>query len=328
MHRIRILIGDRDGAYVRALVRFLIASGQGFEPRSHTEPEFMDGGVEYDIGLLTTPFMDRLREMGEEAPVFKKLFYLSEGAGDVCSDGCESVRKYQSMDEFMSILLAAVMEGRSKPVGMEGLRRIAVLSPVHHEMLVPYTVSVAKILAERAPTLLVDLQQVSNLPGLLGRQEERNLTDLLYLLAVGAPLKSIPGEFLGYYEGFCYLPPVKPSFSGEVLREADYDRLTELLSVSGYENILMIFDSVIPGMSCVLSDTDEIFMVCKSGAFYESIQEIYRRMLEEAGVGDRVKQIVLPGATISGSGLGVMESLVAGAMGSMIRKGLNGEMRA
>ena len=68
MRRIKLLIGDDDSSYVEALVRYFIASGQRFEIRSHPEVGLMPPGGEYDIGLMTVPFIRRYEDYGEAAP--------------------------------------------------------------------------------------------------------------------------------------------------------------------------------------------------------------------------------------------------------------------
>ncbi len=328
MRRIKLLIGDDDSSYVEALVRYLIASGQRFEIRSHTQIGLMTPGGEYDIGLLTEPFIKRIEDYGDAAPRIGKVFFLS-GVGESL-EGYETLYKYQSMDRFMEQLLSAVTIVRA-PAGIgknRDIRRIAVMSSVHHELLMPYTISVCRILGERSPTLLVDMQQVSNLPQLLGRTDGRDLTDLLYLLSSGAPLQGIPAEYMGFYENFSYLPPVRSSFDEGNITYEEFEKLVELLYSCDYANLIFTFDSIVSDMTKYLYEMDEVFLLTKSGAYFEGMTALWRRMFEEAEMESKVREILLPSASITGGGIGVTETLLAGAVGNAIRRGLANEKRA
>ena len=328
MRRIKLLIGDDDSSYVEALVRYFIASGQRFEIRSHTEVGLMPPGGEYDIGLMTVPFIRRYEDYGEAAPHISKVFFLA-GVGESL-DGYETLYKYQSMDRFMEQLLSAVSISRStdSKAPDRGVRRVAVMSSVHHELLMPYTISVCRILGERSPTLLVDMQQVSSLPQLLGRDEGRDLTDLMYLLSAGAPLQGIPSEYLGFYENFSYLPPARASLDESAITYDDFEVLMELLYRCDYHNLVFAYDSVVPDMGKQLFEMDEIFLLTKKGAYFEGMTALWRRMFEEAELVSRVREIPLQSAAISGGGMGVTETLLAGAVGNAIRRGFVNENRA
>ncbi|MCR5452075.1 MAG: hypothetical protein K6F00_05545 [Lachnospiraceae bacterium] len=316
MENTKILICDEDAAYVHALVIYLIGSNMGFEIRSHTTISNFDSSGEYDIGLMTEPFIKRYEAIDQNALHIKTILHLA-GSKDAGND-YETLYKYQSMDNFIEkIKIAGQKRTAQKRINDSITKRLTgIISPAHHELLLPYAVTVSKILGEKAKTLLVDLEQCSILTHLLGKETARDLTDLMYLITSGKP-EQIPDEYLGFYESFYYLLPKRLNLKSTSDADKMWGTLFDYIYSLDFENIVVVYDSILPGTEDILLSSDEIFLVKKPGAVNEIFENIYRNSLMNAGVWDRTKEITIPGSAINALPQnGMLGPMLTGALGS------------
>lgn len=292
MEHIRLLICDEDKEYVHALVLYLIGSNLGFSITSHTALGSLDEDGEYDIGLMTARFIEHYNRMSGTKPDIRVILHLSDSSEAV--DGYEAIYKFQSMVSFVEKIMTSVQNRRSiNTLSMDTSRMISILSPAHHELLLPYAITVSRILSESGRTLLVDLEQCSVLPTVMGKAPTRDLMDLLYLMSSGT-LDEIPDEYLGYYDGFYYLSPARMSLhSNSGMRDIWHD-MFEFLGSLDFENIVVLYDAILPGMETLIAGSGEIFLVNKPGEFFSLYEREYMQMFEEAGISDKVKKISIP----------------------------------
>ena len=211
---------------------------------------------------------------------------------------------------------------QATPAGRKDQRNICIYSPMHHELALPFALSMSRILAEQGQTLLVDMEEISLLPELLERSPNRDLGDYLYYLSSGGKeTGSDITDFLGYYEGFYYLAPLQGIGAVADVKEEDWCRLFEQLSREEFTQILWLMDAQIQGMPQILERVSEILLLGKPGDYYVRSQKKFLEQLVEAGLEEKVHAMMLPmSAGNLTSGGYHMSQLLNGNLGGYVRK--------
>ncbi len=320
MKQLKVMVADVDASYVGALVRFLMGIGKGFLVTSYTSVDFFaeEEGA-YDVSLLGDGFTDvvlrdpamRLR-MGE-------ILHLTDGTKE---SEFEQLYKFQSMDTFVDrISQHSNGKGLVAEAENEKQRMISIYSPMHHELTLPYGLTISRILADHGRTLFVDLEQLSILPVLIEKNQSRDLLDLLYMLESGAARADCIKDFLGFYEGFYFLPPMNGLSGVSSVNARQWEGFVRLLRRTDFENVIMVFDSILPGMDSFLGRSDDILLLTKNGDFYEKSMGIFVGYLEKAGLLQNIRKVVLPmsaGNLVDGTYR--MNQLMMGNLGSFVRR--------
>ena len=321
MKTVRLLVADRDSSYVQALVNYMIASGSSYEVTGYTKEElFLRGEGVFQLALLGDGFIEREKDTGMK---FEKVLFLT---GDVQKEipGYQPIYKFQMMGDFLQQIQknlktpAKQLEIRKR----KNQRNICIYSPMHHELALPFALSMSRILAEQGQTLLVDMEEISLLPELLERSPNRDLGDYLYYLSSGGKeTGSDITDFLGYYEGFYYLAPLQGIGAVADVKEEDWCRLFEQLSREEFTQILWLMDAQIQGMPQILERVSEILLLGKPGDYYVRSQKKFLEQLVEAGLEEKVHAMMLPmSAGNLTSGGYHMSQLLNGNLGGYVRK--------
>ncbi len=156
---------------------------------------------------------------------------LPEGAGPrlVFTESAEALSSeelplYRSMDRQIKTILARLDFSAPKE-GDSDCRIIGFYSPVHGAGQSVSAILMGMVLAEKSPTLLVNLERFSGLGQLLP-QGEGSLSDLLYYARVRQDLQSLGPETAQYFGPLAFIPPVREA--GD-LEEAGSETLSFLL---------------------------------------------------------------------------------------------------
>lgn len=300
MGKIKMLVGDTDGAYVEALMRYMIGTDESFSVSGFTDPEMfvsdMSSSGGYQAALLNRPFLEKLKDNPEISDMVGKVFYLSDHVSDEAY-GYERLYKFQSMQSFIS-RIRSTKELMPK-TGAEQHQRsrqriISVLSPMHHELTLPFAMSICRILGEKEQTLLIDMEQISILPDLLERNNSRDLMDFIYLLEGGCSDPEKLMDFLGFYEGFYYLPPAGGIEGSASVTVDEWEKLIEIVKKTEFSNIVMVFDSMVQGMNYLMSISDDIMLPTRAGDYYEKSTRIFCESLTREGYAGKAKKIIIP----------------------------------
>lgn len=321
MKTVRLLVADRDSSYVQALVNYMIASGSSYEVTGYTKEElFLRGEGVFQLALLGDGFIEREKDTGMK---FEKVLFLT---GDVQKEipGYQPIYKFQMMGDFLQQIQknlktpAKQLEIRKR----KNQRNICIYSPMHHELALPFALSMSRILGEQGQTLLVDMEELSLLPELMERTPGRNLGDYLYYLtSKGREGNGDTTDFLGYYEGFYYLAPLQGIGSVAEIGKEDWMKLFGQLACEEFQQVVLLMDTQVQGMAEILEQVSEILLLGKPGDYYLRSQKKFLEQVKELGLEDKVKVMMLPlsAANLTSGGYH-MSQLLNGNLGGYVRK--------
>ena len=321
MKEVRLLIADLDSAYVQALINYLIASKVNFEVTGYTRVDlFLQGEGEFQLALLGEEFIE---QADKTAMKLSHILFLT-GDAQKGADGYEVIYKFQMMTDFVQQL----KRNLKTPLRREGMnqgrrqRNICIYSPMHHELALPFALSMSRILAEQGQTLLVDMEEISLLPELMERTPKRDLGDYLYYLSSGGKGDTSDlTDFLGYYEGFYYLAPLEGISSVAEVDAKDWMMLYGQLAREEFQQIIWLMDAQVQGMPEILEQTSEILLLGKPGDYYIRSQKKFLNQLAKLGLDEKVHTMMLPmSAGNLTTGGYHMSQMLNGNLGGYVRK--------
>ncbi|MQN02081.1 MAG: hypothetical protein DUD27_02820 [Lachnospiraceae bacterium] len=323
MKKIRLLIADTDKAYLSALVTYMIGAGGHYEVSGFTEEnDFLSESNDYSLALLGDEFIDIVEKNPEKKRQFGNILHLK---GDVQGDerGYEVIYKFQKMSLFIEQIQRAFQIKTSEQAsfsGKKGQRIQIIYSPMHHELALPFSLSMAKVIGESSQTLFVDMEGVSVFSKLLERNIRRDLGDYLYhIMGKTDDGKNIT-DFLGFYENFYYLAPMKGLTALACVTVEQWMALMENLSRTDFEQIIILMDQMVQGGDALLQSADDILLLGKPGSYYDKSMRAFTAELEKEGLTKKCHQLLLPMSVSQQPGDYHIRTMLNGNLGGFVRK--------
>ena len=323
MGQFRILICDEDTAYVRSLCRYMAWSKDEIGVSAYTDiQEFLNSDGMYDLGLLAGPFLDVYEKERPDVRM-NRIFYLCDEMGEDEGD-VERLYKFQSMDCFMDKIFAAIRQEDVMKM-MSGMRvekgsAIGVFSPIWHDLRLPFSMALTKAVNRGGKALFVDLETISILPELLGREVEEDLLDLLYLMETSDESAFMLEEFIYYYDGIALLPPMRsPGRVGDVTR-SQWEKLFSVAQGNGYQ-LVVLMDQMLQGFEEIVGGMRQLILLGRPEDYYKKSQRKCMAYLSGIENPPDIEEVLLP---MSASGLadGTYEfgQLLEGNLGSFVKR--------
>ncbi len=321
MKEIRLLVCDLDEAYLDAVVRFLLGSKKDFVVNTYTDLDiFREDRGRYEIGLLTTPFLEAY-DKGDILSEIGEVLQLSDSMEPPFKT-YEKLYKFQAMDQFLDrILRTSYLVPEERIRNGADIRYLAVYSPMHHELTLPFSLLLSRLMLTEGSVLFVDMEASSILPELLNHVPEKNLLDYLYMLEVSEPEAGDIYEFCDHYEGISILPPVRSPAEIGSIRIEQWRRLMEGLSKEKFQVVVLLFDEVHVGFEEMVEYCDELVLVSRPGDYYRKYERTFLKYLKLSGITTEIREISLPmSANNLTDGSYQMEELFQGNLGNFIRR--------
>lgn len=238
--------------------------------------------------------------------------------------------RYQPIETILHEVqvLAGVREKKSLGVAA-GVEIIGVYSPICHEMQMPFSMVLARMLSEKRKVLYVNLMEHSGFLELFGLTGEYDLGDVV--LAIRRKRFSEDMFLKGVYEteGVHYIPPFD---NPEDLREfsaADYQAFLAFVEEqTDYEVLVLDFGAGMREFASVLETCTSIYCPMKRGYFYECQMRHFLRYLtreQDEGMKERLHVVQLPfSARRIRTGMDVCRQLLWSEFGDYVREYLTG----
>ncbi len=318
-----ILVCDEDSSYVKSLCRFLAWTKEEIRISGYTDlDEFLNSDGEYDLGILGRTFLNEYEKMMPDVKL-KRILYLCEDENDD-SQQAESIYKYQSMDTFLDRIYSAIRQDDVMRM-LSGMKvdkgsSTGIFSPIWHDLRLPFSVAVTKAKNKDGKALFVDLETISILPELLGRNMENDLMDLLYLMESEGEPEFVLEEYIYYFEGIALLPPMRnPGRISEVTK-AQWERLFVTAEKSGYQ-LVVLMDQMLQGFEDIVCRMKELVLLGRPEDYYRKSQEKCMRYLSMIGDPPNLHEVILPmSAANLADGTYEFGQLLEGNLGSFVSR--------
>lgn len=217
-------------------------------------------------------------------------------------EGVHLVDKYQGVNQIVNEILQQVgeeVQGMKSGLRMhKPVKIFAVYSLSETEYQLPFAVTLASIMGEKAKLLLLDLQENSGLSQLFGEHSGSGLEELLVMTAGEKCTGSRVLASIGHMDKVDY---VYPALNSECLSETSatsYQKLMENLSQQlDYEMVVLNLGSRFEGFFRLIEACEDLYLLKgRSGLGEwrqkEFIEEMSRRL--PASALERIHEIELP----------------------------------
>ena len=332
MKKTSLFIADSDEAYLSAVTNYLLRSQKNLSVSACSDISHLKDPQSFDI-LLTS--LDMADDVLSVVSAKRTVYLLS--SGDIPPEGAEVVYRFQPMDIFVEKLLR--LEASKEQTG--GPRMLGVVSPIHHELSLPFALALAKICSEEERTLFIDLTEASIMPELFSgsasfddredmdvEEDEPlqpydngpDLLDVIYdIESTGA--KRLPDRFVKKCDGFSYLPSAcDPELLSEVTRQ-QWHHFMDACCHSGFDCVVILSDRL-PGHFVEWKGRKgEIILLSKDGDYYRKSERRYSDYLSEKlpDVSRKIISLPMSAANLS-DGTWYLESLIEGNLGKFVRE--------
>ena len=234
--------------------------------------------------------------------------------------------KYQSMDIITRhiYLLAEKKKIYKEPrFGKKKLQIIGVISPIHHEMQLLFSLLYAKNLGKAEKVLYLDLLEFSGFSEMFG-ERENDMGDAI--LSIRNEVFSFGSFRMCIYdiENFSYISPFVNPENLKEIRIGDMSRLLMILSdYTEYDSVVLNLGNTIKDMAELLALCSKIYSLQKRGyifdiqkkQFFSYLKKKSNYILEEC-----IEEIELPlQAKRISSGINLLEQLNWSEFGDFVR---------
>lgn len=273
----------------------------------------------------------RVAEAGGYCVMGTEAYQLEEAEADssVRARSADMFR-YQPIETILHEVQALVGVRERKSLGVAaGLEIIGVYSPICHEMQMPFSMVLARMLSEKRKVLYVNLMEHSGFLEVFGLTGEYDLGDVV--LAIRRKRFSDDMFLKGVYEaeGIHYIPPFD---NPEDLREfsaEDYQAFLAFVEEqTDYEALVLDFGAGMREFTRVLETCTSIYCPMKKGYFYECQMRHFLKYLTrepDGEIKERLHVVQLPfSARRIRAGLDVCRQLLWSEFGDYVREYLTG----
>lgn len=326
MKKKEIVICDQEESYVERLGRFFERqAGNLFSVHGFTDPAVLSQFLNEkpaDILLvgqaMVSPALDPLLENNCRA-----VLLLSDSPEE---NDQRVVYRYQSAENLLRRALAVYEETLSPAETEKRLRAdiFGVYSPVKRCGKTTFSLFLGQLLAEKAATLYLNLEDCAGLPLLTAGEGEENLSDLLYYYRVQQPGHLNLYQVARRIGKLAYIPPV---VCPEDIREAEPEELVKVITAIGareeYPFLVIDLGDALRDPLPILHLCRTVYMPVREDPVSRARVEAFDRWLKSRGAGEllaRVRPLVLPESLYRGTGNESESVGTNGSWGQVVRK--------
>lgn len=298
----RLAICDSDEKYMEKLQQYLISrSSFPFSVSIYGNmEEFRKENVKngFEVILAGESMFSDLEEME-----FTGMPILLQDKGVMVGKAERIVRKYQSAEIIRKKILEmyADWDGTVKVRGVahKENRLIGVYSPLGRCIQTSFSLLLGQFIAKKQKVLYLNFEPFSGLSGLLGREEEQDLTDLVYFLSNGKDRFLYKLEsMVSNVNGLNYVAPAYSYMDIAAIKAEDWLLLIHSLKeCADYDVIILDLSELVQGLPDVLRECSYIYTLNRTDGVARHKMKEYEDLLmrqEYQDIITKTKKLELP----------------------------------
>lgn len=321
----RLAICDPDEKYIKKLQQYLISRnsfpfsvsvyGNMGEFQKENERK------EFEVILAGESMFQDLTEKK-----FSGMIVLLQDQGMLSVKAGRIIRKYQSAEMIRKKILElyADWDGSVKVHGIMQKDNIliGVYSPLGRCIQTSFSLLLGQFLAKKQRVLYLNFEPFSGLSGLLGREEEKDLTDLVYFLSNGKERFLYKLEsMVSNVNGLNYVAPAYSYMDIAAVKAEDWLLLIHSLKeCADYDVIILDLSELVQGLPDVLRECSYIYTLNRTDGVARHKMKEYEDLLERQEYRDiicKTKKLELP---IFKSLPATLEEMSYGELADYVRK--------
>lgn len=321
----RLAICDSDEKYMEKLQQYLISrSSFPFSVSIYGDiKEFQKENARkgFEVVLVGENMFQDLAEKQSFGMVI-----LLQDQGSISGKAERIIRKYQSAETIRKKILElyADWNGMVKEHGtaQKDSSLIGVYSPLGRCIQTSFSLLLGQFLAKKQSVLYLNFEPFSGLSGLLGRQEEKDLTDLVYFLGNGKERFLYKLEsMVSNVNGLNYVAPAYSYMDIAAVKAEDWLLLIHSLKeCANYDVIILDLSELVQGLPDVLRECSYIYTLNRTDGVARHKMKEYEDLLERQEYQDvisKTKKLEFP---IFKSLPATLEEMSYGELADYVRK--------
>lgn len=295
MRKKQLIIYDLDETYAENLMEYLSKIPEfPYAISAVSEREVLLARTEsIDLLLVSESAYEAIRE-----EVRAEHTVLLNESGEITWKDLQNIRKYQSAEGIVRELLVCYAQTEDPSIerlrlGQE-TRIIGFFSPVRRCSQTTMGLTLGQVLAEKGPTLYLNFESLSGFPGLLGYEEGRTLTDLLYYL------ETMPDRFGAQFRACVrkldHLDYVLPmdTMHGLLLVAAEKWRqlLGAILQEEEYAYMILDLSEGMQGLFEILRLCDQVYTLTREDLYAQAKIRQYEQLLQWSDCEDILQKTI------------------------------------
>ncbi|MCR5416753.1 MAG: hypothetical protein K6E79_08150 [Pseudobutyrivibrio sp.] len=320
MKTLEVALCDLDEDYILRFASYVIENIPSIQLNIFTTPEsYFAQSKDFDVAIITEDF-DEVASFRNQGVVGHR-YYIIENEDSMEDE--DRIYKYQSIECILDRIIEfdpfrGKVASIKKSTGKSKL--IGVYSPNSHELQLPFSMALSHSLASENRVLFIDIEELSIMPDLMGKDQSENLMDLLYEINTNYENFNIE-KYVKHFMGFDYVEPFR---NPNDIAEIDQDSWTgffNMLEKQNYDAIVILFGRTINGFTDLIKDIDKLYVLGRPGDYFKKGQEAFIDYLNRANIDADSESVILPmSASNLSEGAYLLEELLQGNLGVFVRK--------
>lgn len=321
----RLAICDSDKKYMEKLQQYLISrSSFPFSVSIYENmKEFQKENTtkEFQVILAGESMFPDLEERKITGMVI-----LLQDTGITAGKAERIIRKYQSAEMIRKKILElyADWNGTVKAHGIaqKDSSLIGVYSPLGRGIQTSFSLLLGQFLAKKQKVLYLNFEPFSGLSGLLGREEEKDLTDLVYFLGNGKERFLYKLEsMVSNVNGLNYVAPAYSYMDIAAVKAEDWLLLIHSLKeCADYDVIILDLSELVQGLPDVLRECSYIYTLNRTDGVACHKMKEYEDLLERQEYQDIINKTKKLEYPIFKSLPATLEEMSYGELADYVRK--------
>ncbi len=327
MREFSIVVCDSDSAYVHALSQYLCGFVKQISVSVFTDTEaFSNSRSHYQLGLLAREFLEIYQEGRSDISV-DEVYYLSSTAGE--SFGLYAVfYKFQNMTNLKEIINCRRHEDNMGCIQSDKPKIFGIYSPIHHDLRVPFGLTLSHQLSQKRETLFLDTEQFSVLPNLIPNDNfNTDFMDLIYLMESQKDDFNLK-DHIFYFEDIALLPVTKNPGDSSTIEPETWLFLYKKIISMGFQ-LVVLFERYDSKMEVLLPYMDELILLGRPEDYYRFAQDNCQSFFEEMDMDVKLHSLELNMSTGGlKSGCYGMAKLMEGNLAGYVKNEFEGALTA
>lgn len=261
---------------------------------------------------------------------FSGMVILLQENGTLIGKAERIIRKYQSAEIIRKKILelyadwngTVKSQGTAYGTAQKDSRLIGVYSPLGRCIQTSFSLLLGQFLAKKQKVLYLNFEPFSGLAGLLGREEDKDLTDLVYYLGNGKERFLYKLEsMVSNVNGLNYVAPAYSYMDIAAVKAQDWLLLIDCLKErADYDVIILDLSELVQGLPNVLRECSYIYTLNRTDGVARHKMKEYEDLLERQEYQDimtKTKKLEFP---IFKSLPATLEEMSYGELADYVRK--------
>ena len=294
----KFVIYDKDEEYARRVYEYLCDKLSGtYEVLLFTEEDALDKyTVDNEVDILLS-VETKSKNVGIRV---RHLIILSE---DRDAEEGHTVFKYGPADDLLRKIMSICAAGTAADSGFERkagqLKVIGIYTPIKRCFQTTFALTLGQILAGKSRTLYLNFESFSGFEMIQGKENEKDLMDLLYFSESEPETFSYRVSSMAEHIGrLDYIQPVRVYGKYREVSKEQWLRLLDCIrNKTDYECLILDLSEQVVGLFDVLKECGRIFTIVDDERMADAKVAQYENMLNDVGyqeILDKTSRIKIP----------------------------------